>query len=126
MTFALSAGSLGSCASAETTAKSNAADTTAAAVMIAIRHEWFTWNLPSSVGALQQFCGHADTTFPSGKVMTRNSPEREPSLARLASAVTVLPRAVSTSLLLMSRARKKLGGGPSSDQVCIDRRRLLH
>src|SRR5436309_1468218 len=45
MTFALSAGSLGSWASAETTAKSNAADTTAA-VMIAIRHEWFTWKSP--------------------------------------------------------------------------------
>src|SRR5262245_31790452 len=65
----------------------------------------------------QQFCGHADTTFPSGSVMTRRSPAREPSLARLASAVTVLPTAASTSLRLIFRTRKKLGGGPSSDQL---------
>src|SRR5262245_34825919 len=49
--------------------------------------------------------------------MTLRSPARDPSLARLASAVTVLPRALSKSLLLMSRARKKEGGGPSRDQV---------
>jgi hypothetical protein len=48
--------------------------------------------------------------------MVRSSPARDPSLARLASAVTVLFSAVSTSLLLMSRARKKLGDGPSSAQ----------
>src|SRR5947208_7279610 len=65
----------------------------------------------------QQFCGHADTTFPSGSVMTRSRPHREPSLARLASAVTVLPTAASTSVRLIFRTRKKLGGGPSSDQV---------
>src|SRR5215468_5847709 len=68
--------------------------------------------------AFQQFCGHAETSFPSGSVITRKSPARDPSLARLASAVTVLFSAASISLLLMSRARKKLGDGPSSDQLC--------
>src|SRR5262244_2602427 len=67
----------------------------------------------------QQFCGHAETSFPSGSVITRKSPARDPSLARLASAVTVLLSAASISLLLMSRARKKLGDGPSSDQLCV-------
>src|SRR5262249_47434757 len=65
----------------------------------------------------QQFCGHAEITLPSGSVMVRNNPARDPSLARLASAVTVLLSAFSTSLLLISRARKKLGDGPSSDQL---------
>src|SRR5262245_7245220 len=66
----------------------------------------------------QQFCGHAETTFPSGNVITRKSPARDPSLARLASAVTVLLSAASTSVLLISRARKKLGDGPSRAQLC--------
>src|SRR3954468_13187340 len=66
----------------------------------------------------QQFCGHAEITFPPGSVMLRNNPAFEPSLARLASAVTGLPIAASTSALLISRERKKLGDGPSNDQVC--------
>src|SRR5262245_19305132 len=69
--------------------------------------------------AAQQFCGHAETSFPSGSVMVRRSPARDRSLARLASAVTVLFSAASISVLLVSRARKKLGDGPSSDQVCV-------
>src|SRR5215467_4896207 len=73
----------------------------------------------------QQFCGHAEITFPSGSVMVRNSPARDPSLARLASAETVLLSAVSTSLLLISRARKKLGDGPSRDHVCTSAPFLL-
>src|SRR5262249_31012077 len=71
-----------------------------------------------SPSRIQQFCGHAEITLPSGSVMVRSNPARDPSLARLASAVTVLLSAASTSLLLMSRARKKLGDGPSSAQLC--------
>src|SRR3954471_4333769 len=98
MTFALSSGSFGSCAKAEAAVNNNAAR------VIAMRYEFLT-----GVSFAQQFCGHAETTFPSGNVMTRRSPAREPSLARLASAVTVLLSAVSMSVLLISRARKKLG-----------------
>src|SRR6185436_11406065 len=74
--------------------------------------------LVSPHAVVQQFCGHAEMTLPPGRVMVRKSPDRDPSLARLASAVTALLRAASTSVLLISRSRKKPGDGPSSDQVC--------
>src|SRR5438034_9650935 len=54
--------------------------------------------------------------------MTRSRPEREWSLARLASAVTAFPRAASISLRLISRARKKLGRpfqGPAFHLISI-------
>jgi hypothetical protein len=49
--------------------------------------------------------------------MIRMSPEREPSLARLASTVTALPAALSKSLFLAFSFRKTLGAGPSNNQV---------
>src|SRR6476620_8747389 len=69
------------------------------------------------LGGRQQFCGQADTTFPSGNVTIRMSPEEDLSRARLASAGTVFPTAASKSALPTSRVLKKLGDGPSSCHV---------
>ena len=67
-------------------------------------------------GAAQQYCGHAWTTVPSFSVSCRIKPDAEPSRARLASTVTLLPLEASNAGLSTLRLRKKPGGGPSNDQ----------